>query len=247
VLAPVQTRPNVGATGSPLTATDTLTVTAGNAVFVAIGSNTAASTRNYTVSDDVMGTTGWRRDVSRSAANAFGCEIWVNPNHTGGTVTITVTHGQGSGGFTISVGEFSGFGGTVVCDASDFFIDPNVADNHVCSSSGVSSANEVMAICAGWLEAAATSTAAGSGYTLMGSGGNQFLVGQYQHFPAGCANEQGAWTSTGTDRRGRGAIGLFSGAGGGGGATANPPAGALALAGGATRMNFGINIPTDTI
>jgi hypothetical protein len=223
-LAHVQSTGNIGASGGTLTAVLSFSgaVTAGNALFVIINSATGSSTRTYVVSDDVMGTTGWVRHVQRATSATLGNEIWANPNHTGGTVTISVTHNAGSGPFTAAAIEFSGFGGTVNLDASDFLNDTNVADAHVCSTSGVSSANEVIAVCSCWLEAAATSQSAGSGYTIVGSGGGQFMSGQWQHFASGCTNEQGAWTSVGTDRRGRGAIGLFSGVGGGGGGGGTP-------------------------
>jgi hypothetical protein len=211
-----------GASGSPAMATLTFgsVIAAGSTLIVGIA-QTATGARTYTVSDNIHGTSGWTQAVS--SPSFLQTDIWYRANHNGGTVTITVTHGLGTVGFVAAASEWSGFGATVTVEASDSLEEGSSASAHTCSALGVSSGNECVAFCASGLSATATDCNPGSGYTeVPPSTVHNRILFQRRHFPSGCQDEVGAWTTTGTARAGRSSIALLSGpAGVGGGGAAN--------------------------
>jgi hypothetical protein len=218
-LALVQTSAAVGASGATLTANITFgsAVAAGSTLVVLI-SQTVAGVRDYTVTDNIHGASGWA--AAEASASDIRTAIWYRANHNGGTVTVSVTHGLATVGFRAMAMEWSGYGATVTVDDSDSLDEGVSATSHTCSSLGVTSTNECVAFCACGLNATATECNPGSGYSEVPTAEvhNRTLF-QYQRFASGCTNETGAWSTTGIARMGRSSIALLSGpAGGGGGA-----------------------------
>lgn len=200
----------VASSGSDCTVTFGANITAGNAIILFIN-YTATSTRTFTVSDNVVGSTGWTKAVDFGAT--LGPEIWYRANHDGGAVTITAGHAS-TGAFLCSAAEFSGFGATITVDATDTFTDAGVTDNHASSDTGVSSANEVVAVIAGNAEGANFTDANGtaSSYTEVPAATvNATVWAGFRVFASGATNETGAWVSTGTDRVANSVIALLSG------------------------------------
>lgn len=210
----------VVSSGNPSTALITFgsAVAAGSTLVVLI-SQAATGARTYTVSDNIHGTNGWTKAIG--VTTGVTNQIWYRGDHNGGTVTITVTHGDNSTPlFLAAACELSGYGTTVTVEATDSLTEGGVLNTHTCSASGVSSSNECFAFTAGSLTSGSTECSPGTGYTEItpGYAQAQFLL-QRRHFPSGCTSEVGTWTNTGTARIGRSAIALLSGpAGGGGGA-----------------------------
>lgn len=210
---------------APTNQTATLTfgsnVTAGNTLVVYVALHNVA-TRTFTVSDNVDG--AWTGGEIVSTNPYLGAALFWKANHTGGAVTITVTHGLASSSFYAGASEFSGFGTTPVEDASDSLAESVATDNHTCSASGITSANECIAVCACVLNSIVTSTAAGSGYTehTDGSTGGTRILFQWQRFASGTSAHTGPWTSVGTDRTGTSVIALLSGTAGAPPATSMP-------------------------
>jgi hypothetical protein len=206
----------VASSGSPLTATITFNapIAAGSTLIIGI-SQAASGARTYTVSDNIHGSTGWTKAIG--SAFTFQTEVWYRANHDGGTVTITVGHGQATVGFWVSGTEWSGFGSTVTVDASDSLEEAGTGTSHTCSTAGVTSTNDCVAFCAGTLSATATECNPGAGYTEVPTGiANNRVMIQYRQFASGCSGEVGAWSSTGTARLGRSVIALLRGPAGGG-------------------------------
>ena len=199
-------------TSSGTSAALSLSPTAGHTLIAFLGVS-AATTRTFTVSDDVEGTTGWQTAVffQDSGTNRVVAAYYKVAAPSGLTaVTITANATQT---FKAAASEFSGFGGAVTVDASDSDVNPVASSVHDCSPAGVSSANPVLAVCAGVLTSVATECDPGTGYAEVPSGAasNNSLF-QWRIFASGCTNEQGNWSSTGTNRVGVGAMALLSGA-----------------------------------
>lgn len=201
----------VTASGNPETASVAFgsNVTAGSMLVVFIAQFTS-SVRTYTISDNVVGSTGWTK--AKGIASSQEAEVWYRANHTGGSVTISVTHGLSSTVFVAGAAEFSGLGATVTVDASDSLAEGSNLNSHTCSTSGITSANSVVAACSGVLGAIGTECNPGTGYAEVTSGFvNNSSCFQWKLFPSGCTSETGAWASTGTARQGRSVIALLSG------------------------------------
>jgi hypothetical protein len=213
----------VVSSGNPSTAnlTFTSTIAAGSTLVVVL-SQAVVAARTYTVSDNIHGTDGWTKAIGVTSGATD--QIWYRGNHSGGTVTITVTHGQSSPLFITAAAELSGYGSAVTVEATDSLTEGVGATSHTCSASGVSSSNECFAFCVGHFGSGATECNPGTGYTEItpGYAQGQFLF-QRRHFSSGCTNEVGAWTNTGSARAGISVIALLSAgvAGGGGAATHN--------------------------
>jgi hypothetical protein len=216
-LALIQASSAVGASGGTLTANITFgsAVAAGSTLVVLI-SQTVSGTRDYTVTDNIHGSSGWAAAVASSAD--IRTAIWSRANHSGGTVTVSVTHGLASVGFRAVAMEWSGYGATVTVDASDSLVEGGSGTSHTCSSAGVTSANECVAFCACGLNATATECNPGASYNEVPTAEvhNRTLF-QYRHFASGCTSETGAWTTTGIARIGSASIALLRGPSGAGG------------------------------
>jgi hypothetical protein len=211
-LAPVQTC-NAFSTGSGTPLTSVLTfpgsVTAGNLLIVYI-LQFQPGTRTYTVTDNVMGATGWVQIVAENQAGARGTALWVNGNHTGGSVTVSVQASSGGVSFNAGVQEWSGFAATATIDAFSSLTEAGTTNNHTCSAAGVSSGNSCVAFCACVTAGSFTEGNPGSGYTEV-TGASGFILAQQKVFATGCTAEVGAWSNTGTARVGVGCIALISG------------------------------------
>lgn len=219
-LALVQSSSAVGASGATLTANITFgsAVVAGSTLVVLI-SQTVSGARDYTVTDNIHGSSGWT--AAEASAADIRTAIWYRANHSGGTVTVSVTHGLATVGFRAVAMEWSGYGATVTVDDSDSLIEGGSGTSHTCSALGVTSTNECVAFCAGGLNATATECNPGASYSEVptAEAHNRTLF-QYQHFSSGCSNELGAWSTTGIARIGSSSIALLSGPTGTGGSTA---------------------------
>jgi hypothetical protein len=198
------------ATGSPLTVTLGFpdTITAGNAVFVLIH-QTSSSTRTYTVTGSVNGTTGWVRHLRYSGSG--GPEIWCHPNHPGGAETFAVTHGSASADFHARGFEVSGMGGTVTMVESSIYVDGAVATTHYCADSpGLSTASDVIGIySAGAMSTAWTDSAVTGIWSEIA--GTNWISMAYTVQASGVTDERGQFTSSGTARIARGAMAFFTG------------------------------------
>lgn len=197
--------------GNPLTSVLTFpgAVTPGNALVVYV-LQFQPGTRTYTVTDSVMGSSGWVQIVAENQAGARGTQLWVNGNHTGGSVTVSVQANTSGVLFNAGVQELSGYAGTVNIDAFSSLTEGATGNNHTCSAAGVSSTKDCMAFCACVAAGSFTEGNPGSGYTEI-TGASGFILAQYKAFPSGCTAEVGAWSNTGAARVGVGCIALLSG------------------------------------
>lgn len=167
----------------------------------------ATFTRTYVVSDSVMGTTGWVKIAGINPGAA--AELWCNPDHTGGAVTISITHGNATGQFRTIAMEWP-FGGAITVDATSSLNEGANGTSHASSSAGVTSTHNVVAFCAGALDSTgATDCTPGTGYTEVLAWVSGVVCFQYKAFPTGCTNETGPWTSTGTAKKGTSVIALI--------------------------------------
>ncbi len=207
-LAFVQSRPDTGGVGSPLTTSHVLTfaVTAGNALVACIY-QVGTTARTFVVSDSQGGTWVKRRDYTLTVG---GPEIWTCASHPGGSTTVTITHNSASGDFRASVAEFSGFGGVVSVAASDQNLDPGVVNTgHVCSAVGVSAATECLGIISAGSDSTWTLPVAVESWAAIGAGTRAYAA--YKIFSGGVTGERGLYSNTGTARAGRNSIALFVG------------------------------------
>lgn len=209
-IAQVQNSASASGAGTPTVASISLSPTAGNTVVVYV-TQIVSNTRTYTVSDNIDGTTGWTQAVYLNPTGAAG--IWYKQNVPSGITTITVTANTSTTTMSAAATEFSGMGTVTTRDAFDSLNEtPTTSNTHTCSASGVTSANPVIAVCAGIFTASGGEINPGTGYNEVPTG---FTSGsslkQYQIFPSGCTSEVGTYTNTTTARSGIGAIALLSG------------------------------------
>jgi hypothetical protein len=204
------------ASGGTTTATPSISPTAGNALVVFI-TQSASGTRTYAPTDNIEGATGWTEAAYLNSSGT--ANVWFKANVPAGITTVTIT-ASAAVTFTAAVAEFSGFGTTITVDDSDTLLEGSSSNNHTCSTSGVSSGNEVLSVCAAVMSAAGTECNPGSGYTEVPNPLSQSqTLKQWKRFATGCTNEVGAWSNTGTARIGKSVIALLSGNAGGGGTT----------------------------
>lgn len=193
------------ATGSPLTSILTFptTVTSGNAIIVQV-TQQGSSTRTFTCSDDVDGAYTTLKDASDFVPGEQN-KTWIfyKENHTGGTVTITVTHSNSSADFAATAAEYAGFGSAISVAANDKLTDPSTATTHAASPEGVSHGGDCLAIVQGSTSGPNfTDSVAGTGYTKIPSGySNTDYYFAYQIYASGVTADTGQWTSTGAARQ----------------------------------------------
>lgn len=188
----------------------TSNVTANNMLAVTIY-QVGTSPRSFNVLESGSNT-GWTR-ITDYPTNG-GPELWVRPLHPGGNVSVSVTHGLGSGDFHTHMMEFSGFTSGVNVDAFDTFGDLATSNTHPSSSLGITSNNEIIAIISAGSDST-LGTVDATGYTLATNVTARQLVA-WRRFATGATSEQGIWTSS-ISRIGRSSITLLSNGGGIGG------------------------------
>jgi hypothetical protein len=205
---------NTSGSGNPSVATISYSPTAGNALILFL-TQIAASDRTFTISDNIGGTTGWNIRRYVDATSRLVAIGW-KANVGSGVTTITVSASTSNTTFAAALAEFSGMGSAITEDTFDSLTESVSGLTHTCSASGVTSANPVIAACAGIFTNTVTECSPGSGYSEVPSGlvQNQTLK-QYRIFASGCTSEVGTWTNTGASRTARSTISLFSGAGAG--------------------------------
>jgi hypothetical protein len=176
-------------------------VTAGNALVGCV-LQTGSATRSWTVTDTVDAG-NWANDIEFNPGRAV--TISHRFNASAGTPTITWTVNTSTWTGYAWACEVAGLdsGGTIQTGS----ISEGVAsDNHTCNATNLTG-SDVFVMAAGVLTAAATSSAAGSGYTAAPSGTGTNKLIEYQ--VTASLNDNGPWTSTGTDRLGVSAMAVY--------------------------------------
>lgn len=184
-------------------------VTPGNSLIGCVV-NPSSAVRSWDVTDD--------RD-----AGSWGTAILFQPNAsmqilyrhnvTGGTTVATFTINTGTWSGHIFACEVSGLD-TVATPVTGSLLEVSNSDDHNCAGSNVA-ASDAFVICVGSLNSAATSTVAGSTYTLTPGLASSNQMSQYK--AVSTQNDTGPWHSTGTDRTGRSCMAAFPAPASGGG------------------------------
>lgn len=223
-MAVIQVTPVVRGTGVPLSATLVFpsAITAANSVAVLIAQSGVVG-RTFSVLEGGSGT-GWTNLYNTPGGTIGVSRFWGRANHPGGGTDLVVSHGQNTADYACCAVEFEA-GTSLSLVLSDEFVDAAVTDNHKASTSGLTTALEVL----GLIAAGAASTnftngvATGSWTKIGGTDANYFFA--YQLFAGGTSSELGAWDSTGTDRVARSGMVLL-------GTEAAAPATAQVIGGG---------------
>lgn len=183
----------------------TATVTgAGQAVLVWV-QQADALVRTFTASSSLDGSLG-DPVAYENPSTALG--VWVLREASVGTHAFTVTASASGVGFSASAQAVEDLGAeTPVVDTQ--FATAN-SGSHVSGATGVSTSGGAFVLCTCALSGTVTTKVAGEGYTaLAGPAATAARFSQYQDFATAIAAEQGAWTSTGTNRANRGLIVAF--------------------------------------
>ena len=148
--------------------------------------------RTFTCSDDKSNT--WVEAIRAQDGGADGAIFYVEDAAAGDT-TITITPNA-----AITCGAIAyEISGADTLDQTAQFDDTVSSDNHYCAAAGgITTHADVIVICNGRLTAAATSLAAGSGYTASYTSTSRIV--QYKISETALSAERGAFTSVGTDR-----------------------------------------------
>lgn len=209
-IAHVQTSGRILDNGaSPAVVTISFSPTAGNFLIVTINQRGSGSTRTYTVSDNIDGTTGWETDASINANPDRQVRIYWKKNIPSGITTITITVNTGNLNFDGMISEFSGMGATPVFVMGDSYDDATVANNHTCSDTPLTSVGETLGYCLGQLDVAATELNPGTNWTEPNSLASARDIRQYQISSSGFSNEFGEFSNTGAAQASLGVIGLW--------------------------------------
>lgn len=195
-LSVVQNSAVATASGNPSAAAASISPSSGNAL-IAFLLQDDGDIRTYTITDNIDGATGWSQAKYYNPGQAAG--IWYKVNIPPGITGVTSTVNTGVESHNLIILEVSGFGTAITVDASDQLLDGVGTDSHKCSNAGISSGNEVLAVCCGVLGANGSECNPGSGYTeIPGSHTSPFFLRQHRIFSSGCTNETGAWTASDT-------------------------------------------------
>lgn len=192
-------------------------VGAGNLLVAVLTQNDSAS-RTYAFSDDKSN--AWAVAIHHNPSVA--AHISFGKNTASGNTLITATIAGGlTSTFRFKVLEFSGADTAAPLDVVSELAESVNSNNHTSSADAtvIDTVADPLVVCAAILNAPGTATAAGAGYTQVTNGAASTTLWQYKIASGALANEQGAWSNTGTARMGRSAIASFKPAAGGGGTT----------------------------
>jgi len=198
-------------TGSVTSANISYTPQAINSMLVVFVGMFGSGVRQFSVSDNIEGSTGWKEVKQYNPDQYVG--IFYKENIPNGITTITVQQTGATAAWVMVCAEFSGMGNNVGLDATDSNTDPSSSSTHFGSAFGISSptVSDLVVVAAGQLEATATECSPGSGYNEVPTGfANNNKLFQYKIISGPAILEKGGWTNTGTARVANSIIGILS-------------------------------------
>lgn len=182
-------------------------ITNGNSVIVAV-CLPGVATRTFAVTDSNSNVWGAAIISYNPGRGVYQFLLPVAAGLSGGAATVTITINTGTATFTAEVQEVTPIVSASITDT----IDEGVASGtHTSATTGVTSGTEVLAVCVGQLNAAATSTVVGTNYVRIGSAQTNRMV-QALSSAAALSGHVGQWTSTGTNRTNTGCIAVYQNA-----------------------------------
>lgn len=138
-------------------------------------------------------------------STAVGC--WVARDASVGTHTLSVVASATGVGFGSSAQVVEDLGTETPVTDTQFAASNGTS--HVSGATGASTSTAAWVLCVCALSGAVTTKTAGSGFTLIEPSATSPRLAQYQNFVATISAEQGAFTTTGTNRANRGLIVAF--------------------------------------
>ena len=195
------------------------TVTAGS-TLIAFLHQPSSDSRTFGVEDDVDGSWTALTAQSRGGGGGFVSQIFYITNHTGGTVTVTVTS-NANVVKEVHLVEISDSTFDVESSIAGLSTDIDGTLGYPCSadSTVIDTAADVFVIAGVTIAGGNSVDGGGSGYTNLHTPSSTSAT-QYKTSASALTNERGWVAESGTNRNYSGAIASFVAAGGGGGATA---------------------------
>lgn len=178
----------------------TVTVTGANQSILVFVQQEDALTRTFSASSSLDGPLSEVGYHNPSGAQG----VWLLRSATVGTHTLSVVASTTGTGFAVSAQVIQDLGTGTVTDTQP---SGTSGDAHLTAATGVTTTTATFVVCVNTLSGSVTTKTPGALYTaFVGPSATGPRFAQYREFASGCTAEQGAFTTTGTNRANRGLL-----------------------------------------